>query len=254
MIFCFSACGNTATVAGTLSGILCEKVVRINSFTENSFDIRGHKRVIWAFPVYSWGIPIQVRKFIRDIKLTGASDIPHFMLATCGDDAGLTADMWRKEITKRGWTPKSAHTVIMPNTYVFLPGFDIDSHEVTAEKLARMPERVKEIAHAVKCCSAIDSVTKGKFAWLKTHIIYPLFMQFLTSPKLFDACDSCTSCGKCSRVCPMGNVSLVNGKPIWSDNCTMCLACYHHCPHKSISYGNRSKGKGQYIAPHDLRT
>ncbi len=74
-------------------------------------------------------------------------------------------------------------------------------------------------------------------------------MRFLTSPKPFHVADSCTGCGKCSKVCPMGNIMLENLKPEWGNRCTMCLACYHHCPHKSVEYGKRTRGKGQYTAP-----
>ncbi len=252
MIFCFSACGNTALVATKLAEILRDRVVRINSVAEDSFNVAGHKFIIWAFPVYSWGVPTEVRRFIKNVRLDGGDGIRHFMVATCGDDAGLTASMWRKELKKRGWIPRAAHTVIMPNTYVSLPGFDVDSAGVVTDKLKRMPERVKEVAHAIKCNSPVDSVVKGKFAWLKTRIIYPMFMRFLTSAGPFRSADSCSSCGLCSKVCPMGNISIVNGSPKWADRCTMCLGCYHHCPHNLISYGGRTKGKGQYVAPKSL--
>ncbi len=252
MIFCFSACGNTALVADRLAKILGERVVMINSSTEDSFDLRSHRRVIWAFPVYSWGIPMEVRHFMKNVRLKTDGNVPHFMVSTCGDDAGLTARMWRSLMKKRGWSAKSAHTVIMPNTYVTLPGFDTDSHEIAEEKLLKMPARTAEIAHAIKCCSPVDSVVRGRFAWLKTTVIYPLFMRFLTSPKPFHAADSCTGCGKCSKVCPMGNILLENHKPEWGNRCTMCLACYHHCPHKSVEYGKRTRDKGQYTAPKEI--
>lgn len=252
MIFCFSACGNTALVAEHLAGILGEKIVRINSFAEDSFNLSEHKRIIWAFPVYSWGIPAKVKDYINRINLTVKPDTPHFMVATCGDDAGLTAEMWRKSMKKKGWFAKSAHTVIMPNTYVILPGFNVDTDDVIEKKLSGMPERVREIAHAIKCNSSVDKVTQGKFAWLKTRIIYPFFMRFLTSPTPFRAEETCTSCGKCSKVCPTGNIVIENGRPKWGSRCTMCLACYHHCPQKSVAYGHRTKGKGQYTAPHSL--
>ncbi|MDE6101133.1 MAG: EFR1 family ferrodoxin [Paramuribaculum sp.] len=249
MIFCFSACGNTALAASLIRKRLTDSVVRITSNTPDVFDVSVHKRIIWTFPIYSWGLPRQVADFISTIELTGAENIPHFMVATCGDDAGLAHLIWKKLIRRRGWHPASAHTVIMPNTYVSLPGFDVDSPVVTARKLAKAPARIDTIAHAIKCGSTIDDVVKGKAAWIKTRIIYPLFMKFMTSPRPFKASSTCNGCGLCSRTCPAANIDIVNMRPRWNNRCTMCLSCYHHCPRKAISYGNATKNKGRYIAP-----
>ena len=150
MIFCFSACGNTALVAHRLAGILGEKVTMITNNAPRSYDVDTHRRVIWAFPVYSWGLPREVRDYIRTVRIIGGETKDHFMVATCGDDAGLADKIWAKSIAGRGWRPIAAHTVIMPNTYVNLPGFDVDKVTLANEKLSEAPERIEEIAHAIK--------------------------------------------------------------------------------------------------------
>lgn len=249
MIFCFSGCGNTAAVANTLAHELGEKVVDIGVENDSTFNLAAHKRVIWAFPIYSWGLPVPVRGFIESVRLDGADRLPHFMVATCGDDAGLADKSWRKLLRKRGWKSVSAHTVIMPNTYVSLPGFDTDSKPIADEKLQAAPERVSEIARSIRCQSPIDNVTRGKMPWLKTRIIYPFFMRFLCSPQKFKASDECNGCGNCSRNCPTRNINIVNGHPQWGNRCAMCLGCYHRCPKRCIAYGAATKGKGHYICP-----
>lgn len=249
MIFYFSGNGNTKLAAEHLAEILGERLTRIDINTPMDFNLEAHRRVVWMFPVYSWGLPEIVRNFISGVKLSTSEELPHFMVATCGDDAGLTDRMWAKAVRKRGWRPVSAHTVIMPNTYVLLPGFDVDPQMLAADKLAASRERIATIAHAIKCRSRVDDVTRGKAAWLKTRVIYPAFMKWLTSPRPFHATEGCISCGKCSQVCPMKNITMVNGKPEWADRCTICLACYHHCPTHSVAYGKRTEGKGQYTAP-----
>ena len=218
MIFCFSACGNTALVAHRLAGILGEKVTMITNNAPRSYDVDTHRRVIWAFPVYSWGLPREVRDYIRTVRIIGGETKDHFMVATCGDDAGLADKIWAKSIAGRGWRPIAAHTVIMPNTYVNLPGFDVDKVTLANEKLSEAPERIEEIAHA-------------------------------SSPKPFKAEAHCIGCGKCSRSCPMGNIAIVNSIPQWGNNCTMCMACYHHCPYHAVAYGKITRKKGQYLAP-----
>lgn len=244
MIICFSGTGNTRLIAETVASRLGEKILDLNSCTPATIDARAQQRIIWMFPVHSWGIPKFVRRYIRDCEIMSGEKLPHFMVCTCGDDAGLIAEMWRNDLRKKGYKAVAAHSVFMPNTYVSLPGFDVDTPDVVQSKLAVMPDRVDQIVHAIKCSSSIDDLYRGKFAWLKTKIIYPLFMRFLTSPKPFKASADCVSCGKCETSCPLGNIK-VDKRPAWGVDCTMCMACYHICPKRAIDYGSRTKGKGQ---------
>ena len=58
-----------------------------------------------------------------------------------------------------------------------------------------------------------------------------------------------TGCGTCMRTCPMYNISMKDGKPLWGNNCAMCLACYHRCPAHAVMYGHTTRHKGQYRGP-----
>lgn len=151
------------------------------------------------------------------------------MFTTCGDDVGLCAEMWRKDIRRRGWDARRAFSVQMPNTYVTMRGFDVDTPQVAKSKLDAMPGRVAEIAAEMDRPGA-DMVARGAWAWLKTRIIYPWFVRMDMSPKPFHATDGCTSCGACMRRCPMGNITPDRtGRPSWGSDCAFCLACYHVC-------------------------
>ena len=46
--------------------------------------------------------------------------------------------------------------------------------------------------------------------------------------------------------CPLNNIRLENGKPVWGKNCTHCMACICYCPKEAIEYGKKSKGKPRY--------
>ena len=48
---------------------------------------------------------------------------------------------------------------------------------------------------------------------------------------------SCNGCGICLKRCPVGNINLLDSKPVFSNKCTMCLQCIYSCPQKALSPG-----------------
>lgn len=247
MILCFSGTGNSRLVALRLADRLSDRVVDIDAVNFVFPDVVTEgERIVWVMPVHSWGIPKAVRRYIRRVVITGAETACHFLVATCGDDCGLTAEMWRSEMRRRRWKAVAAHSVFMPNTYVTLPGFDVDTTAIASAKMEAMPARVDKIGHAIKCSSPIDDIHRGHLPWLKTRVLYPLFMAFLTSPHPFRSTD-CIACLKCVEVCPLSNISMTDSKnPEWGDRCTLCLGCYHVCPRHAVNYGRVTRRKGQW--------
>ena len=60
----------------------------------------------------------------------------------------------------------------------------------------------------------------------------------------------CIGCGLCERSCPVQEIEIRNGKPVWvKEKCVMCLGCLHRCPKFAIQYGSRTKKHGQYTNP-----
>lgn len=246
MILCFSGTGNSLAVAKALSLHLGDDVVRLDAATPPLIQLGdADTRIVWVVPVHSWGLPQFVTEFLRRAFLDEGRDADHFLVVTCGDDTGLVDRQWRRILSRKGWRTMSAHSVTMPNTYVLLPGFDVDSAEVAAAKIEAMPRRVAGIASAIGARSQEADMVRGSFPWLKSRVIYPLFMRFLTSPKPFHATSKCVGCGICATSCPLRNISMLSGRPVWGTHCTLCLGCYHKCPHHAVAYGRRTRGRGQ---------
>ena len=45
----------------------------------------------------------------------------------------------------------------------------------------------------------------------------------------------CTGCGLCTGLCPMGNLTLENGRAAAGSRCTMCYRCISSCPSQAIT-------------------
>ena len=264
MIIYFTGTGNSRLVAERLhecyhpddkqrNKLYCLEGDRLLHPGRQLLETADGSLVIWVFPVYSWGVPPVVLRFIDKVRFKGAEKARHYMVCTCGDDVGRTDDQWRHHIGRRGWTPRGAFSVTMPNTYVCMKGFDVDSPDIEAGKLVAMPGRVGEIRRAIDRGFSDSDLIRGSWAWWKTNLVYGLFRAFKMSPLPFRADpERCTSCGLCARQCPMLNIKLKDRRPQWGPACAMCLRCYHHCPVKAIAYGKETDGKGQYKLPADF--
>ncbi len=251
MIICFSGTGNSALVAQRLAEALGDGLVMIDrAFYDNPVyrEDEPSGRLMWVFPVYSWGVPPVVLSVIERIGNL-PKGCPTWMVATCGDDAGYTDRMWRRAVESRGMTPIGAYTLFMPNTYVCMKGFDVDGTELALDKEKDTIGRLPSIVDAIGKRERQVEVTRGSFAWFKTTVIYPWFVKNMMKPSRFHVTDSCSGCGLCARRCPMDNIKMEGRRPVWSSLCAFCLRCYHRCPSKAVQWGSSTIGKGQYPGP-----
>jgi Pyruvate/2-oxoacid:ferredoxin oxidoreductase delta subunit len=135
----------------------------------------------------------------------------------------------------------------LPNTYVCLPGFDIDNPSTEHHKLVHAHNRLGYIAHCINHrIHRVFRLRHGILPNTKSYVLRPLFRHLLTGDKPFHTTAECIACGLCVRTCPLQNITLDNGHPRWHGHCTDCLACYHICPQHAIRYGKRTNHKGQY--------
>lgn len=247
MIFYYSATGNTRYAARYLATKLGKKALDILELSDipETGDSVG-----LMFPIYCWGVPQVVSSFVEKLIPKISSEVYLWAVCTCGDEAGVAMRKLSNHIkSARGRSADALWSVIMPNTYVLLPGFDVDSPDVEKAKLAAAPNRIDGIAQQIeKHVTGVYDVRQGTMPVLRSAI-FPLFKKWGVSAKRWHVSADCIGCGKCERICPAKNIKLTEGSPIWGNRCFSCCACYHCCPVQAISYANFTKGKSQYICP-----
>lgn len=258
MIFYFSGTGNsewaTKEIAKNCNDTIHFIPDEYRKFELNElnnkveYTLKKDESLGFVFPCYSWGVPPVVSKFIEKLNIENVSYL--YMVCTCGDDTGLTFEIFKRLTTQRFKMCDLAYSIIMPESYISLPGFDIDTKEKERYKLNAAKERISSICNDInnKVSGKYD-VIPGNMAWLKSTIVRPFFYKFLLSPSPFKATSQCISCKKCANDCPLHNITMKKGKPSWGSNCAGCLRCYHICPKHAIEYGPFTKNKGQYINP-----
>lgn len=246
MIFYFSGAGNSAWVAGKLAEMMDDILIPIAEHADEAYETKPDEKVGFVFPVYSWAPPAIVMDFIRRVKMNAPSYL--YFVCTCGDDSARTGNVFDKAVEARGWKCSAGFSVIMPNTYVALPGFGIDDKDLERTKVENARGRISFIADQLKNRIRMDKYDchVTSIPNFKTYVINPLFNRYQITPKPFHTTNACTSCKRCEKTCPVHNIKLTDGRPQWGDRCTQCLACFHVCPVNAIQYGKATKGKSQY--------
>jgi len=253
MLYYFSGTGNSKLVCSMVAELLDEKSCPITAPLHTCDYSIGI-----VFPVYAWGMPRIVKNFVEQTLSELITTDKHYVYAimTCGDDIGYTDSLIKNALSRSNITLSAAFSVQMPNTYVALPGFDIDSPELAQSKIDKMQKLVTRIAATISKHSKVTWVTRGSWAWVKSYVIRPLFMKLLINDEKFRAEERCIHCRKCAAACPVNNIRMVSKQPnntfplpSWQHHCEGCFACYHVCPCNAIQYGRFTKGKGQKKLP-----
>ena len=256
MIFYFSGCGNSKHVAETIAAGLNDNLIFIPEAARDGhyeYTLAEGERLGFVFPIYSWAPPKLVLDFVKKMTVKvpepaeGTTSKPYIYFAcTCGDNCGLTEKVIRKALEEKGWSLSACFSVQMPETYIGMAGFKLDTVEKAKQKIAEADDLLMRNIPRLIDKECFSEIAKGGLSWLKTYMVNPGFNQYATDDTKYLATDKCISCGKCVSVCPLQNITLEEGRPKWHGRCTMCMACYHHCPVNAIQYGKATEGKGQY--------
>ena len=131
MLFYFSGTGNSTFVATTLANFLQLKLKFIPEIDIQTLSFQG-ERILFVFPVYSWGVPPLVSKFISDLGDEFWTQIKDSTtevdcVMTCGDEVAKAPEMIQSDFNKFGIKLNSISTI---NPFIV----GIPTAEKTADK------------------------------------------------------------------------------------------------------------------------
>lgn len=130
----------------------------------------------------------------------------------------------------------------MPQGYIAMGGTQLK--EVSDKILAEAEPKIFKTAELIRDGRPLPKEPLGSAVMSK--ILNPIMYSMMISAKGFTSTDKCSGCGKCEKLCPMNNVKLKDGKPVWGKNCTHCMACIAGCPQEAVEYGRKTVGKPRY--------
>ncbi|MEL7657820.1 MAG: EFR1 family ferrodoxin [Bacillota bacterium] len=247
VIYYFSGTGNSLKVAKDLSEKLGDTIlVAIPTVMSLELDPQADNIGI-VYPVYCWGIPQMVTKFLNKLRPEHAKYF--FAVATYGGSAAGTLLQAKQRLKKQNIKLASGFVVHMPTNYIVM-GEALEKEE--QDKLFQSwNKRIGEIAniirnqkeHVIESGSLLSNFFFSK-------VLYSMAIPSLAkADKSFWSDSNCNQCGICKRVCPADNIEYIDNKPVWNHKCEQCLACLHWCPQQSIQHGKKTEGRNRYTNP-----
>ena len=245
MIFYFSGTGNSAWAARKLAGLIGDEITDIGGLIRDEKTWEGDaETAVFVTPTYAWRIPKLVEGWIGRSSF-GRPKV--WFVMTCGDDVGSAGEYNRKLAESRGMTYMGTAKLVMPENYTAM--FETPDQE-TAKAIIRSAEpRAGMLAERISRQEAFPEEKLSAADRIKSRLVNPAFYRFIVSDKAFAVSDSCISCGKCAELCPVRNIRLEDGRPVWGGRCTHCMACINYCPMGAVEYGRKSRKRCRYTCP-----
>jgi ferredoxin len=229
--FYFTSTGNCLAVAKKIGEPFPgSKLISIPQVIESS-DLHFKDDVIGlVFPIYGFGLPKMVRRFMEQAKWEADYS---FAIGTYGSMSGAAMRNVQRLAAKRENRFDYAESLLMVDNY--LPGFDMDS------QIAKLPEKqvdenLSGIITAITARKKQAATASVLMRLVTTAIGGDRFMNAKQAQK-FTVNENCIHCGICGSVCPAENITVAD-TVVFSDKCEGCLGCVHLCPKNAIHMRN----------------
>lgn len=247
MILYFSGTGNSEYVAKRIGNETQEEVLNLfEKIRDHDYKaIHSDRPWIVVAPAYAWRIPRILELWIEKTTLSGSKDI--YFVMTCGASIGNAGKYLKKLCDSKNMNYPGCFPVVMPENYIAV--FKTPAKEEALKIIKQADAKINESIAMIKRGEAFLQPAPGLTDKLNSGIVNDIFYPLYVHAKKFYAEDTCISCGKCAKLCPLNNIRLEQGRPVWGDDCTHCMACICRCPVEAIEYGKHSKGLHRYVCP-----
>jgi ferredoxin len=245
-IFYFSGTGNSLQIAKDLSNIL-ENYNVINIAEYNDSDSVEYESIVLVFPVYFWGIPHIVERFIKRVNLKNNSYV--YAIANYGLWPGKALEIVRFILEMRGIHLNAGFLVKMPDNYILWYG--ARSFRKQSKCFQKESKKINIIAKKI-ALQQNNPLEKSKFV-IDRLFTYPINRinrrKFSSIGNEFMVNKNCQKCGQCVRRCPTKNIVFKENELVRNNCCELCLACIQYCPVQAINYKNKTQNRKRYVNP-----
>ena len=242
MVLYFSGTGNSRYTARTIADIAGDEILSLNERIKNNdySAICSDKPFVLVCPVYAGRIPRIVEEHILKIEFKGTNEI--YSVVTCAQTPWMAEKYLNKIYSKKGFVSLGFNSIIMPQNYIANGATQPES--VNKPIFEKGTLKVGEISDYIAKHKKLPDEKSGMA--IMSALLNPIMYKMMITAKPFYITDNCNGCGKCVEHCPLNNIKIKNGNPVWGNNCTHCMACISSCSKQAVEYGKKSIGKPRY--------
>lgn len=279
MIYAFSGTGNSAYVAHRIAEVTGYEVRSINDALVGkgltTSSVFPSEPLVFVTPTYAWQMPHVVRDWIEraDFGGRGGSGLRDgsrgasskgkglgpvraqdaglwrdaYFVMTCGGEIGNAPASIARLCKRVGLAYRGCAQIVMPDNYIVM--FEAPTEEESRRIVADAEPTILEVAERIRRGDDLVPPHPGFMDIVKSGPVNALFNAAYIKSLTPSATDACTACGACVGLCPLENIRLADGRPVWGKNCTHCMACVSGCPQGAIECGKGTRGKRRYRCP-----
>ncbi len=213
------------------------------------------KNVIgFVFPVHGGNPPKNVQEAIGSIEYNTTSYI--FAVCTYGISAGHSLPKVDKILKEHGGRLSAGFAVAMPQSGIGSKRIPKEEMETTWAEARQKTADISDFLQARKSGHIESQNPAVGFLKAKSLRLLPsvftLIWKLITvgAKGLTQVSDErCIGCGTCASLCPVDNIQMKDGHPVWLDHCVGCFGCYHWCPQSAVSFGGNDMDLVQFHHP-----
>lgn len=245
MILYFSGTGNSKYVAQKIGSITDDQLISINERIKqgNMGLLQSDAPFVFVCPTYAWRLPRIVENYIKKVTFSGSKKV--YFILTCGSHTLNAVHYVEKLCRDKGFDLQGFAGIVMPENYIAL--YTAPDKEESDAIIAKADAIITQVAMDIREKRYLPDFndTEGIKGQISS-IINPVFYSLIVRADGFHTTEKCIHCEKCAKLCPLNNIDMVNGNPVWSKKCTHCMACICGCPREAIEYKNKTQGKTRY--------
>ena len=254
-IFYFSGTGNTWWITQQIVEALRSEGLDAQAYSIEQTEPQAAAKLMEAavgvglgFPIYGSDAPRIFTDWLAQLPALKEKKAT-LGYVTQGLWSGTGCNFLDDVFKEKGLELKWSREFNMPNN-ICLPKFALMfPYDSEPEKWAgTLVKRKKDVqALAAKIAGEMrfrqhNDILSRAAAWIQRG---PFRLMHDPGRKLWSVDEKCLGdkCARCTRICPVANISMVDGRAQHGEACVYCMRCFNYCPTQAIHYWGASNEK-----------